>query len=249
MSENQASSGAEPQEQEGQRLSKRVMQLQSCSRSVAEQFIEGGWVTIDGRMVEEPGTRVTDEQHVEVSPDANLLDLSPVTLLLNQPPRIRDPLKLLNADNHAAVANDRGTRVLQRHFKRLHECAQLPTFASGLAVFTQDRNIARRLIEDASMLEHECIVEVSGDVGQADLASLRHGGIFEGRQLPPAKVSQQNETHLRFALAGTAVPAIARLCSVMGLSAVEVRRIRIGRVPLAKLAEGQWRYLGRSERF
>lgn len=245
MSIKQATSGAGSQEPEGQRLSKRVMQQMGCSRSVAEQYIEGGWVAIDGRIEEEPGARVLDAQQVSVSGDAHLLDLSPVTLLLNQPAQCRDPFKLLQAPTHSATdAQSRHIRVLQRHFKRLLDCAPLPLLASGLAVFTQDRNIARRLHEDASTLEHECIVEVSGNIDLADLTSLRHGDV-----LPPAKVSRQNETHLRFALPGTAVPAIAAQCASAGLKAVSIRRIRIGRVPLSKLAEGEWRYLARGERF
>ena len=35
----------------GERLSKRVMQLKGCSRREAEQYIEGGWVLVDGQVV------------------------------------------------------------------------------------------------------------------------------------------------------------------------------------------------------
>lgn len=230
---------------EGQRLSKRVMQHKGCSRSVAEQYIEGGWVSVDGQVEEEPGMRVLDAQRVEVAADANLLDLAPVTLLLHQPANCSDPLDCLHPGTHSASDPQAGRiRVLQRHFRRLQDCAPLPLAAHGLAVFTQDRNIARRLIDDAQTMEHECIVEVSGDVAAADLASLR-----SGQPLPPAKVSRQSENHLRFALPGTAVRAIPALCASVGLKAVSVRRIRIGRIPLAKLEEGGWRFLGRGERF
>ena len=245
MSNKQAGGDAAAQDMEGQRLSKRVMQLKGCSRSVAEQYVEGGWVSVDGEVHEEPGLRVRDEQVVAVAADANLLDLAPVTLLLNQPAKTSDPYALLSIQNHSDTdLQARHMRVLQRHFKRLYDCAPLPRAASGLTVFTQDRNIARRLVEDAATLEHECIVEVSGDVAGADLASLRHGDV-----LPPAKVSRQNENHLRFALSGTAVNAIGALCASVGLKVVNIRRIRIGRVPLSKLPEGEWRFLGRSERF
>ncbi len=36
------------------RLAKRVAALVPCSRSEAEQYIEGGWVRVDGQVVEEP---------------------------------------------------------------------------------------------------------------------------------------------------------------------------------------------------
>ena len=234
-----------PQGEEGQRLSKRVMQEAGCSRSTAEQYIEGGWVLVDGQAQEEPSARVSDAQRVEVSRDANLFELLPVTLLLNRPADCKDPLALLTAETHSSTdPQARRVRVLQRHFKRLEDCAPLNVKLSGLMVFTQDRNIARRLIEDAATIENECIVEVSGDVEAADLASLR-----SGEMLPPAKVSRQNETHLRFALSARAVNAIPALCAAVGLKALHIRRIRIGRVPLSKLPEGEWRYLALGERF
>ena len=37
------------------RLSKRVAQQFQCSRTTAEQYIEGGWVSVDGQVVELPG--------------------------------------------------------------------------------------------------------------------------------------------------------------------------------------------------
>ena len=247
MSGKQAASGQAPQQpsEEGQRLSKRVMQQKGCSRSVAEQYVEGGWVSVDGEIQEEPGLRVRDEQVVAIAADASLLDLAPVTFVLNQPAKCKDPFALLSVEAHSATDPQSGRmRVLRRHFKGLYECAPLHRSASGLAVFTQDRNIARRLYEDAASLEHECIVEVTGDAASADLASLRSGAV-----LPPAKVSRQNENHLRFALAGTAMNSIGALCTSVGLKAVSIRRIRIGRVPLSKLPEGEWRFLGLGERF
>ena len=46
------------------RLAKRVAAMVPCSRREAEQYIEGGWVRVDGKVVEEPQSRVTDEQRV-----------------------------------------------------------------------------------------------------------------------------------------------------------------------------------------
>jgi 23S rRNA pseudouridine2604 synthase len=42
---------------------------------------------------------------------------------------------------------------------------------------------------------------------------------------------------------------IDHMCREVGLEIVEMRRIRIGRVPMAGLQAGQWRYLLDYERF
>ena len=57
------------------RLAKRVAEQLNCSRSTAEQFIEGGFVSVDGQVVEAPGARVRPDQAVTVAPDASLLEL------------------------------------------------------------------------------------------------------------------------------------------------------------------------------
>ena len=53
-----------------ERLAKRVAVQQSCSRADAERYIEGGWIAVDGRVVEEPGFRVGASQTVSLLPGA-----------------------------------------------------------------------------------------------------------------------------------------------------------------------------------
>ena len=88
------------------RLAKRVAEELNCSRSTAEQFIEGGFVSVDGQTVEAPGARVRPDQTVAVAPDASPLALTPVTLLLHKPVstgQLRDAMvQLTNAAAGAA---------------------------------------------------------------------------------------------------------------------------------------------------
>jgi 23S rRNA pseudouridine2604 synthase len=245
------------------RLSKRLAEMLACSRSEAEQYIEGGWVTVDGVVVEEPQFRVAD-QLVEISKDASLLALTPVTLLLHKPagceagltgaPDSTAPVEasgLLTAANR--WAGDRsGIRLLKKHFSGIDFVTPLATPASGLLVFTQDWRVARKLREDAAVMEHEVIVEVSGDIKPGGLERLNridHGFTFRGALLPPAKVSWQSETRLRFALKGERPGQIAYFCESVGLRVEAMKRIRIGRVPMSSLPVGEWRYLLPDERF
>jgi 23S rRNA pseudouridine2604 synthase len=85
---------------EGERLSKRIMQLRDCSRREAEQYIEAGFVRVDGVVVQEPQFRVTT-QNVAVDAHASLLNLLSVTLILNKPMGWTDGLEPLPADRPA----------------------------------------------------------------------------------------------------------------------------------------------------
>lgn len=246
------------------RLSKRLAEMLACSRRDAEQYIEGGFVTVDGAVVEEPQFRV-QHQSIVVSPDASLLALSPVTILLHKPAGyesrdaahasgdagIQTAAQLLTAANHAP--GDRsGIRPLKKHFSSAELVTPLATAASGLVVFSGDWRVVRKLREDARVLEHEVVVEVSGDIRPGGLERLNridHGFTYQGALLPPAKVSWQSEARLRFALKGEVPGQIAYLCESVGLQVTAMKRLRVGRMPLSQLPPGQWRYLMPYERF
>jgi 23S rRNA pseudouridine2604 synthase len=98
-------------------------------------------------------------------------------------------------------------------------------------------------------VEQEYVVEVSGQMVADGLMMLNQSFVFNGKPVPALKVSWQNETRLRFAFKGGSSRLIAFVCEKVGLTVVSVRRIRMGRVPLASLALGQWRYLLGYERF
>lgn len=251
-----------------ERLAKRVAAEHGLSRSAAEQYIAGGFVQVDGALVEVPGARVSPQQRVVLATDASLDALEPVTLLLHKPPGFESGLGMAQAQaSHASRSQGEtpaltllspqshmegdvtDTPVLLRHFRQLECFTPLPTPASGLVVYTQDKRIARKLQEDIESLEQECIVEVAGQIAENGLKKLCQGLSFNGRPLPPIKVSWQNETRLRFALKGIRPGQIPAMCEAVGLRVMAIRRIRIGRVPLSKVPEGQWRYLQAWEKF
>jgi len=235
------------------RLAKRVAELRACSRREAEQLIAGGWVRVDGGVVEEPQFRVSD-QRVEIDSGADPAQAEPVTLLLNKPPGYQSdagekPVSLLLGAASLWPGDDTGKRPLKKHFAQLTACVPLETEASGLVVFTQDWRVARKLTEDAATLEHEVIVEVAGDLIPHGLKRLNQGMAVDGHSPQSIKVSWQNETRLRVALKGARIGQIAQMCEAVGLRVLSMKRIRLGRVPMGKLPVGQWRYLRADERF
>jgi 23S rRNA pseudouridine2604 synthase len=235
------------------RLAKRVADLVRCSRTEAEQYVEGGWVSVDGQVVEEPQYMVTAET-IEIHPQARLEATEPATLLLHKPPGFdaiegRNPAAALVTPATRWADDASGLRVLKRHFVRLAPLVPLDADASGLMVLTQDGRVWRRLTEDAAQIEEEFIVETSGDIAPYGLRRLNHGLRYRGAELLPCKVSWQNEIRLRFAIKAVQPGQLRDMCAQVGLEVVAIRRIRIGRIPLAKMPVGEWRYLPVGERF
>lgn len=222
--------------EEGVRLAKRVAALVPCSRAEAERYIAGGWVTVDGAVVEEPAARVVEQQAVSLVPGATATDPEPVTIVLHKPAGV-------SAEAAAALLVperlEGREQFLKRHVSKQTVTLPLEDDASGIIVFTQDYHLARKLNE-LDRFEQEFVAQVKGALADDGLAGLNRNAI---------KVSWQSEGKLRFAGKGIKPGQVAAMCRGAGLEVLSLKRLRIGRVSLSKLPEGRWRYLTGFERF
>ncbi|HKM37434.1 MAG TPA: RNA pseudouridine synthase [Thiopseudomonas sp.] len=233
------------------RLSKHLIDLIGCSRREAQLYIEGGWVLVNGSIIDEPQFQITD-QLVELRPKAVAEPLPAITLLLNQPlmPKatFEQQLELLSPETHWA---EDPSRILQLkgHFARLNSELPLQDNATGLQVFTQDWRTLRKLTDDRTRLEQEYVVQVTGEISAQQLKRLAHAQMIKGVGLPGCKASQQNEEHIRMVLKDPSEGVIERLCASINLQVVSMKRIRIGAMSMGKLPLGQWRYCTATQKF
>lgn len=232
------------------RLSKLVAQRFSCSRTEAEHYIEGGWVKVDDVVIEEPGHRVSPLAKAELVPGAVCTPAAPVTILLHKRAGVAPQAALAQISEESRAADDRsGIRLLRRHLSKAGLSAPLESFASGLLVASDDWRIIRKLTEDPLRIEHEVVADVSGDLTTDGMQRLNRGIAYRGKVLPPMKVSWQNETRLRFAVKGLLPGLIQHACAEVGLEVSALKRIRVGRISMAGLQPGEWRFLQAHERF
>jgi 23S rRNA pseudouridine2604 synthase len=233
---------------EGIRLAKRVAETVPCSRGEAERYIAGGWVTVDGAVVEDPATRVTPAQAVALLPGAQPVEPAPVTILLHKPAGVDagGALALIAPETLAAGGD---TRFLRRHLARLTVVTPLEPEASGLLVLSQDWRVTRKLVDDGARVEQEYVAEVTGAIADDGLSRLNAGMRVQGRATVPLKASWQSEARLRLAGKDIRPGQVAAMCAEVGLTVKSLRRLRIGRVALGQLPVGRWRYLHETERF
>jgi 23S rRNA pseudouridine2604 synthase len=123
-------------------------------------------------------------------------------------------------------------------------------------VFTQNPSVARKITDDAAQMEHEWLAEVAEDPALEDearrdavLKSLSKALFFDGWTVPSARASWQSEQRLRLAIKGNLPGQVAHLVERAGLRMTALRRLRLGRIGLAGLPVGEWRYLMPYERF
>ncbi len=238
------------------------------SRREADEWIEQGWVRVDGEVVGELGSRVRPDQVITIDPMARTQQAQRVTILIHKPMGFvsgqaedgyEPAVTLITPENR--WADDRQALQLTRgHLRHLAPAGRLDIDSTGLLVLTQDGRIAKQLIGEDSGIEKEYLVRVeSVDYPEAEdisavtdpevLERLRFGLELDGRQLKPAQVSWQNEHQLRFVLREGRKRQIRRMCEMVGLKVVGLKRVRMGRITLGKLPAGQWRFLRPDERF
>ncbi len=243
------------------RLSKRMSELGICSRREADEWIERGWVMVDGKVISQLGSKILPDQKITVRKQASLEQSKKVTILINKPVGYvsgqaengyKPAVSLINETTH--WKNDPSKekfRPLQ--LRSLVPAGRLDIDSVGLLVLTQDGRIARQLIGENSTTDKEYLVRVKylkpGRLPDSDLRLLRHGLKLDGKPLLPAKVHWQNDDQLRFVLREGKKRQIRRMCEAVGLKVIGLKRIRIGQVRLGDLPPGQWRYLGAGEKF
>jgi len=245
---------------EGERLSKRMAALGLASRREADEWIEAGWVKVDGRPAV-LGQRVGPDVRIEVDPRARKEQLQRVTVLLHKPIGVvsgqaedgyAPAVTLVRRESRWAEDRER-LAFHAGHLRGLAPAGRLDIDSTGLLVLTQDGRIARALIGEDSRVEKEYLVRVRptgpGPLPPEALAKLQFGLELDGKPLKPAKVSWANEDQLRFVLREGRKRQIRRMCELVGLEVLGLKRVRIGSVVLGKLPPGQWRYLRADERF
>lgn len=246
-----------PENPDGPRLSKRMGELGLCSRREADEWIDNGWVKVDGQVVATLGARVSREAKIEIDPAAARQQSEQVTILLNkpvgyvsgQPEDGHQPAMVLIKPENRWDEDPSPTKFVHGHLRGLAPAGRLDIDSTGLIVFTQDGRVAKRLIGADTEVEKEYLVRVEGTLTDEGLALLRHGLELDGVKLKPAAVSWANEDQLRFALKEGRKRQIRRMCEQVGLAVTGLKRVRSGGVPLGKLPVGKWRYLAKGERF
>ena len=239
------------------RLSKLMAERGLCSRREADDWIVNGWVKVNGEIVDTLGTRVAPDVEIVISGYAKEHQAENVTILLHKPvgyvsgqaeDGYEPAIVLVHPENQ--WEEDTTQKMFQRGFlKGLAPAGRLDIDSTGLLVLTQDGRVARHLIGEDSKVEKEYLVRVEGELSHDGLTKLNYGLSLDGVKLKPAKVSWQNEDQLRFVLKEGKKRQIRRMCEMVGLKVVGLKRIRIGSVTLGKLPVGEWRYLRDDERF
>lgn len=251
-----------PVKTDGVRLNKRMAELGLCSRREADDWIQKGWVRVNGQ-VAQLGVPVHPSDRITVDKAATTAQQQQVTIMLHKPVGY---VSGQAEDGHQPAivlirpeSRWQGDRSAQRFHpsqrQGLAVAGRLDIDSTGLLLLTQDGRVAKHIIGENSEVEKEYLVRVvpaqaapTGLTAQQwlpanQLARLRHGLSLDGKALRQAQVEWLNADQLRFVLREGKKRQIRRMCELVGLKVVGLKRVRIGKTRLGDLPMGQWRYL------
>ena len=227
-----------------ERLQKILSRAGVTSRRKAEQLMQEGRVTVNGKVIVELGSKADlDRDHIKV--DGKRL----------RPPRRLRYIAFHKPDECVTTMSDpQGRRTVMDLVKGVHErvypVGRLDYHSEGLLLLTNDGEFANRITAAASHIAKTYVVKVNGYLTREQELEFRSGVPLEGRRTAPAELKlirraenpwyevriiegRQNQVRMMFRHFGRMVE--------------KLRRVRIGFLDLGSIRPGQWRELTTAE--
>jgi len=221
------------------RLQKYCSERGIASRRKTEEYIQKGWITVNGTVVTELGTRVDPEHDtVELLPQAKEEAKEYKYLLLNKP--------------HGYVSNLPQAREKEASEllspidrKDTHVVGRLDKDSEGLLFFTNDGRVANRLKSPEFHVEKEYEVTVDHKLSRKVIERFEKGMRLSGEQLRPVRVTHLTGNTYEFILTEGKNRQIRRMLKTVKCQVVNLKRMRIGPLNLKGLQSGRYRHLAR----
>lgn len=222
-----------------ERLQKLIASAGLCARRTAEEWIAAGRVCVNGA-VASLGDRADPETDT-VTVDGAPLPGKPgaVYLMLNKPRGYVTTLSDEYGRRMAAeLVADCGVRV--------YPVGRLDRDSEGLLLFTNDGELAQRVLHPRHQVDKVYLVTVRGDIrGAAErLMAITQ---LDGEPIAPAQAAEvtrhEGQAVLRVTIHQGKNRQVRRMCAQIGLHVVRLQRIQEDSLLLGDLPAGKWRYL------
>ena len=230
------------------KLQKYLAQAGLCSRRKGEEWIEDGFVTLNG---------VEAKLGQRVSPNTDIVKVKGkrvqtkkipnITLMVNKP----KGYMCSNEDQHA----DRLIfELLDSKYRsiKLFCAGRLDVDSEGMVILTNDGTLAHRLTHPSQKVRKKYKIELDIPFDTKDLASLLDGKIVDDEflkidEIKPSRGKSLRSSHLDLIMGHGKKREIRRLFYHMGYKVKKLRRIAIGGLNIKKTSIGQSRLLKNEE--
>ena len=221
------------------RLQKFLSRAGICSRRKGEEYIQAGWVTVNGKIVTELGVKVDpDKDLVEVNRDAIRSDTPSIYIALNKP---RGYVSSCNQPNEKIVLD------LLDIAERIYPIGRLDKDSTGLLLLTNDGHLHHRLTHPTFNHEKAYEVTVAKPLPEGALRKLADGLPMMGTRTRPARIKRISARRFQIILQEGKNRQIRRMVRKVGNYVIDLKRTRIANIELGRLPVGRWRHLTENE--
>lgn len=208
-----------------------------ASRRASEKIILDGRVTVNGVIIKELGTKVSNTDTVLVDGKKINLEKNKRYVLLNKPAGF---VCSASDEKGRAVAGD---LLKGKYSERLYNVGRLDMYSKGMILFTNDGDFAAKLSHPSSQIEKEYIVETSQDVSQQICEKLEHGIRIDGVFYKCQSCKILKPRKIKIVLIEGKNREIRKLLESQNIGTKSLVRVRIGSVNLDDLPSGESRDL------
>jgi 23S rRNA pseudouridine2605 synthase len=228
-----------------ERLQKLIAAAGIASRRHAEELIADGEVTVNGKIVTEPGTKADPARdHIKVRGrliNPLLKERETVYVLLNKPKGYLASLS--DPEGRPLVAE-----LVPPSLGRLHPVGRLDFNTEGLIILTNDGELTNHVTAARNQVQKIYEAKVKGIPADSAVERLRRGIVLdEGVRTAPAQIERAGETGtnawFEIVLHEGRNQQIRRMFDAIGHSVVKLRRVQIGRIRDDRMKPGEWRRL------
>ena len=216
-----------------------------ASRRKSEELIIEGVVTVNGKVVEELGMQVDQENDdIRVRRKKISAPEKKIYIMFNK------PLGCVST-----CQDDRGRRTVLDYMpdikERIYPVGRLDFTTEGMLLLTNDGELAYRLTHPKHEVNKRYVVIVEGEVTGDDVKKLEKGVFIEGGKTAPARVKLLKVTPERSELTIIIHEGrnrqVRRMFEAIEKNVVFLKRISIGSMNLGDLKRGEYRHLTDAE--
>jgi len=233
-----------------ERLQKIIAHAGVSSRREAEAMIREGRVTLNGRVVDELGTRA-DAKRDHIKVDGKLItQAEPHRYILLYKPKevmttVEDP-----QGRRTVIDLVRGIR------ERIYPVGRLDFHSEGLVLLTNDGELAFKVSHPTHGSVKTYSVKVRGVPEERLVDKLRRGITIDGKRTLPCDIERMHTTGKRddegnswfeVKLREGRTQQIRKMFQAVGHPVSKLRRVAIGPISDPKLTPGVWRELTKQE--
>ncbi len=227
------------------RLQKYIAQCGIASRRKAEEYINGGRIAIDGRIVREMGIRIV--------PGENLITLD------GKPIAVKEQLVyyLLNKPKGyiTTLADPQGrptvTSLIKTSKARLFPVGRLDLDTEGALILTNDGQLAQKIQHPSHETNKTYEALVRGCPNKEKITLLERGILLEGKMTSPATVliKAKSGAHclMQITIHEGRKRQVKKMFAFIGHPVLQLKRTAYGKLILGRIAPGDYRQLNSSE--